>query len=64
MRGDSSLLSLADEYLKKKTRTKYNVVNAEEVWDFDSGEYSNEITLTKNKNNKKQAKKNPYVKDD
>lgn len=31
-------MSLGDDYLKKKVKTKITFTNADEVWDFDSEE--------------------------
>jgi hypothetical protein len=34
------LQALGKEYLEHKKKIQVKVVNAEEVWDFDSGDYS------------------------
>lgn len=60
MRNDQNLEALGREYLEKKTKTKVNVVNAEEIWDFDSGDYSGVVTQAKKQEGKKASSKNEH----
>lgn len=53
------------DYLDNKIKTKLNVINAEEVWDFDSGDYSgtNKTLKKKEKTTKPQKVSNKDEKD-
>ena len=43
LRNDQNLQALGKEYLEHKKKTKVKVVNADDVWDFDSGDYSSTV---------------------